>query len=1139
MKLLVKIFKYLLLVLAVVLLVAGLTALSWWMQWPLFTGLAIVTGLVGLVLAWFGIRTLGRIYNKKTFVKSVLSTPAGTSLTASLQGLSRVESIWNRGLDILGQSPMRFHSRSSFAQPWYVVLDSDDTLSPLFREFGTTVDDGQPDPPLCWHLLTDSVMLHVKEGCGSAERPHSDIWEEVALLMARHRRSIPLRGFIFLLPAADMARADSERLRSHAHWLRSHLQQVMLIFNKRLPAYVLVRDMEELPGGAELARRLPASLGEQPLGRLFSIDPCETTPGTQAADCAADTLEYALQSTSLDGIPPHGDELGLPLAMRHLGRKLDVLLECAFRTLPHQITPRLRGLFFGCTRTASGQTAPLTAHLPASSGDVAPLATPSSLTRRPAFLNGLITGLMPGERNLTTTLNSRFAIYASTKVWCMGAWLAFLLCLCGLVAANTVYQNGALQALTEATRAPLQRVSMIESINTLYANLRIIEQVQNSRRAWMLPTFGHDMLGTVEHSLKQQFTSDAFRLLFVPTLQRLRADLTNPEATKDQNRMFSVMQEVGWLVKMFSEKLEKGTTKSMEDTPYPLTQYNEEHWNPFIATIFINTFDWLNDKARIEGQIKNIGSMLALGMTTRNANVLDKLVQNYEQQNPSDAICLSAFWPHVGKNTPADRCISPAYTVHGSEALEEVLEDILAVTGKEERLTQAVALFRTSYRQTYEKNWQQFLINFNAPLETAQEAGLFQNYADANSLQELPYLRLLREAARELTPLMTATPPAWVREIALLGTMNDIAFLQAPDTDQLSQGRILIAAALQDPGALRRLLAFGTNPGQLRELNSAIVNLANFYVQLRVLRAAFGDTPKALSLTAIHYGGQDFGDLNATPFSLANNALARTSADAHLQPNSPGSQVLRGLLEFMAQGLSTVAAKDLQRKWEKEVLESPINLYRQNDMAALHGEGGVVRKFMETHLKPYLAREHGLVIAETWNKGWNSKPFPFTNDFLQSLTASEVIGTAPPKANYEVLLHSQPTLVNVDAREKPNATVVNLKCHPQSYELNNRNYPVDQLFVFTPDQCGQTVLSLRFPSFNLEKRYEDFSEFVTEFQYGERIFSVADFPEATDKLAQARVNTIEVRILPDQALQLLRTHKAPFPVLQDRITHVW
>ena len=178
-----------------------------------------------------------------------------------------------------------------------------------------------------------------------------------------------------------------------------------------------------------------------------------------------------------------------------------------------------------------------------------------------------------------------------------------------------------------------------------------------------------------------------------------------------------------------------------------------------------------------------------------------------------------------------------------------------------------------------------------------------------------------------------------------------------------------------------------------------------------------------------------------------------------------------------------------------------------------------------------------------WDKApaparWNDLSFPFTADFLALLSHAEVVAAEPTRESWYVLLRSQPTLVNLDAKVRPDATELSMQCQDRKPTLLNRNYPHEARFQYDAD-CGPTELSIRFPSLTLERRYRDFTEFLQEFQYGERVFTPADFPEASERIAAAGIRTITVRILPDNVAGLLRRAGTDMPPLPDRITYTW
>ena len=150
-----------------------------------------------------------------------------------------------------------------------------------------------------------------------------------------------------------------------------------------------------------------------------------------------------------------------------------------------------------------------------------------------------------------------------------------------------------------------------------------------------------------------------------------------------------------------------------------------------------------------------------------------------------------------------------------------------------------------------------------------------------------------------------------------------------------------------------------------------------------------------------------------------------------------------------------------------------------------------------------------------------------------------MIAAQPPEDSYHVQLRSQPTLVNVDARERVDATTLTLQCQDKAYTLVNRNYPRDEKFQYTVKQCGPVSLEVSFPSFTLKKGYDTFTAFLKDFQYGERVFSRDDFEGAADKMEAAGVHDVTVRILPDNVAAVLQKEGNEPPALPERITYVW
>ncbi len=123
--------------------------------------------------------------------------------------------------------------------------------------------------------------------------------------------------------------------------------------------------------------------------------------------------------------------------------------------------------------------------------------------------------------------------------------------------------------------------------------------------------------------------------------------------------------------------------------------------------------------------------------------------------------------------------------------------------------------------------------------------------------------------------------------------------------------------------------------------------------------------------------------------------------------------------------------------------------------------------------------------------------------------------------------------------KRADATSLTLQCRDKSYTLVNRNYPREEKFQYTVKQCSTTTLEVRFPSFTLVKSYDTFTDFLKDFQYGEREFLPDDFEKEADAMESAGVQSVTVRILADNVASVLQKEGNSLPTLPDRLTYVW
>ena len=206
-----KLFKNILLIVLGVALLAvllvGLTLLSWWMTWPLFTGVVLLLGVTALVLVFFGLRVFLRWYNKKQFVSTVLKEQTKhQSVVDTNDSANPLESAWNTGLLVLSHSPLRFKTRIAQAFPWRLALDATNDageITPLCH----SEDRYQADNvPLRWYFLPSSTIVQTSASTSD------DTWEQVLTLALREQKKYPLQGVILQVSVTSLMEGPKKNL---------------------------------------------------------------------------------------------------------------------------------------------------------------------------------------------------------------------------------------------------------------------------------------------------------------------------------------------------------------------------------------------------------------------------------------------------------------------------------------------------------------------------------------------------------------------------------------------------------------------------------------------------------------------------------------------------------------------------------------------------------------------------------------------------------------------------------------------------------------------------------------------------------------------------------------------------------------
>ena len=242
-----------------------------------------------------------------------------------------------------------------------------------------------------------------------------------------------------------------------------------------------------------------------------------------------------------------------------------------------------------------------------------------------------------------------------------------------------------------------------------------------------------------------------------------------------------------------------------------------------------------------------------------------------------------------------------------------------------------------------------------------------------------------------------------------------------------------------------------------------------------------------------------------------------TISSKYEDKNAPQLIILRDIINMLSTGLVIQAGNEIQRLWEKEVLNTAIYRLHKDNAEALFGDNGIVQMFAEKHLRPFITWQDGSPIANTWE----GQVFPLTEDFLSILRSGEQAVLNKPHDKYKISIYTQPTIVNFGAKVLPNATKIVLDCNDNQQEIINKNYPIARTIDFEPKKCSSVNISIIFPQFELQHKFNSFGEFIAAFQEGEITLYSYDFTQQNALLKEANINEIKLRILPDNTQNFL------------------
>lgn len=1131
-------------VLLVIVLLALLAVLSWmlvlYLQWPLWGAFAI---FFGVIAAYFGIRAL-RNFLVRTRVKAKLLASEGKAAIAASQRFDFKHDLlrkWKSAVELLKRSQLRKFGNPLYVLPWYMVMGESGAgkttaitrsrLTPMLRE--TTQSKQIVQTTNCdWWFFSEAVVIDTAGRYVSPDgdsRDHEE-WDYLLELFGKYRSREGLNGLVIAIDAPTLLADDVATIESRGQALRDRIDQLMRLFEKRFPIYIMVTKCDQIYGFTQWAEELTDEQSKEAMG--FLSPPTKGIGDEQQfASYALATLSGRLERLRLDmamrGLTLTPEMLLLPDELTRLQSGLQLFLKSALGHNPYLEDPFLRGLFL----TSGRQDAPL----PSLLGQLlAPAPRPADGTVKPKgfFIHDIFSRILPKERNtaLPGQIVSRWRRVTANMA--LLSWLS--LCIAAAVFLVLSYQATSSTIARFANTIPSNfgavsspATNRAEELDQLSAGLMVVGLILREEGNWNTRWLAFNPeVSELESKLKHVYLRKFREVQNSPTGVTL--DIKRLLDSSDQNERALALLTLTRYVNMLQARVDGADYKqilAMPQVPAQAISAMDPELSARIGTglddLIVAAVAWSpSDDPYLKASL-NADRTILLAEVFKTPK-MEWLVQWANAQSDIFPITLGEFWsPDVV--TRVGLQVEGGLTLRGKDRIDGFIVELRQALQNRDEVVKASSDFYSWYIEERLNAWRTLawgIMEGEGLLVTEPD---FRNVVASLGTVNSPFNLFFKRLQSEFVDLPASQSPSWLEFARYYIRLAD----QVRSSPTL-KGAVGIVNAVNSVGgqALRDSLSQGANlvPGEIARARDDI-SLFEQYIAER--QAAAVDVMRgvnaAYDMSSQYFGGASSPqgglsvlarmDQNFNAFKA--NSRYRTADDEVIW------RVIEGPIDTIKHYALEQASCKVQQDWEKDVMwKTQLAVNPQELSNQLFGEQGTVWTFVDGPAKNFITRVGGSLLPATIE----SYQFPFASGFIgflnQAVTSrvSAVVRQQLAKASTtksaKLSLAASPIGVNDGAKAKPYAAILSIQCAQEAIELSNLNMEASDTFEWKPDQCGEVTLDIEIDNLTLTKRYPGqlgLSMFLQEFQDGARVFTPADFPVAMEQLDNLNVREITVR----------------------------
>lgn len=734
------------------------------------------------------------------------------------------------------------------------------------------------------------------------------------------------------------------------------------------------------------------------------------------------------------------------------------------------------------------------------------------------FLHDFFKRILPGDRNLFTPILEFVKWRRLTQNLGLLSWVAVWIALCGLLSFSFVKNIGVLKGFTDDfAKPPVLAGNMTEDLLVMEKFKNELLELQQANRNWWIPRLGLSKSSEVEVLLKKKYITLLRDSFLTPMDRKIEKNL---ERVTNETPGSEVMIYVDHLAAriLLTQAHIKGQKLKKSDYVFTILprvlKILDKSILPEIAAKFSEMYfyylSWGGNGSTLNSKIKELQNAL-VRLIEKEQSMLEWIVDWANSDPRIQDVTLSDFWgPAESKNNHNNVVVKRAFTAPGLKRVGECLGYVEQAIGDIRDVASKKDEFYAWYRKKYIQTWKDFILSFSDGQVNLNGADEWQTMTAKMTTPHNPYFELIEVCSAALKPYAGESDnPQWVSQIIEVQTIieesekeRDVEKDDTMISKATREGEKLVQKVIKETKAVRDLKTVELHMQAAKAFNDYLKQLDELLpvstARSQAYKAASEFFPYSLKPSE-----------SKSPFFAAYGEIEKFGT--YLQAggeNDAAMQLVSGPLNFLIYYVSMETACSLQHEWEDIVLGGIQGVAPEKLPQLLFGQSGVIWKFVNGPAAPFLGRNQYGYFA----KKARGARIPFKSEFFTFISQGAQVSTSV-QDSYNVQVKALPIDVNDEAQKEPYEVALELQCSNGKIRLENFNHPVSQVFIWSPNDCGDVTLQIYFEGLVLTKQYKGhggFPRFLADFKYGSKTFTPDDFPQSKGILQKMKVKEIKV-----------------------------